>query len=106
MPHSSQQDSRSSAEISREILLPLWIHSRSDMASAAPKACGQKFIKPVTLIWVCLCVGHPYPAGPTRSLISDLLDCWAVGPLLAGIKTVWKSYSFSVVKPEGENEHS
>lgn len=46
MPHSSQQDSRSSAEISTEILLPLWMQSLSDMASTAPKACGnlQKWI--------------------------------------------------------------
>lgn len=41
IPHSSQQDSRSSAEISREIFWPLAIHSLSDIASAAPKACGK-----------------------------------------------------------------
>lgn len=47
MPHSSQQASRSSAEISTEILPPLWIHNLSDIASAAPKACVK--IKPGTL---------------------------------------------------------
>lgn len=27
-----------------------------------------------------------YPAGSTGALISDLLQCWAVGPLLSGVK--------------------
>ena len=38
MPQSSQQESRSSAEISTEIWPLLWIHNLSDIASAAPKA--------------------------------------------------------------------
>lgn len=50
-----------------------------------------------------LFVGPPHPAGPTRSLISDLLDCGAVGPFLAGVKAVWKLYSFSIMEPEPEN---
>lgn len=64
----------------------------------------------VPLYWITvnshlgLSVGQPYPAGPTRSLISDLLDCGAVGPFLAGVKAVWKLYSFSIVKSEQENE--
>lgn len=47
-----------------------------------------------------LSVGQAYPAGPTRSLISDLRDRGAVRPLLASVKAVWKLYSFSIVKPE------
>ena len=27
-----------------------------------------------------------YPAGSTGALISDLLQCWAVGPLLSGVE--------------------
>lgn len=42
MPQVSQQDSRSSDEISTLTLALLWIHTRSDMASAAPKAWGQR----------------------------------------------------------------
>lgn len=49
MPHSSQQDSRSSAEICRETLPPLWIHNLSDIASTAPKACGK--LKKGALVW-------------------------------------------------------
>lgn len=42
MPQLSQQDSRSSEEISTLTLALVWMHRRSDMASAAPKACGQR----------------------------------------------------------------
>lgn len=41
IPHASQQLSRSSAEISKEVLPPLWMHNLSDIASAAPKACRK-----------------------------------------------------------------
>lgn len=42
MPQLSQQVSRSSEEISTLTLALLWIHTRSEMASAAPNACRQK----------------------------------------------------------------
>ena len=40
MPQLSQQLSRSSEEISTLTLALLWIHTRSEMASAAPNACS------------------------------------------------------------------
>lgn len=76
MPHSSQQDNRSSVEISTEILALLWMHILSDIASAAPKACG----KSTQVYWFeNIIVGskiftllNSYPAGATRALVSDL----------------------------------
>lgn len=52
MPHSSQQDSRSSAEISSEIFPPLWIHNLSDIASAAPKACWESKETGLKMWWL------------------------------------------------------
>lgn len=75
------------------------------MASTAPKACGNSHLYQITKnSHLDLSVGQAYPAGPTRSLISDLSDCGAFRPFLAGIKGVWKLYSFSIVKSEPENE--
>lgn len=42
IPQVSQQDSKSSDESSTLTLALLWMHTRSDIASAAPKACEQK----------------------------------------------------------------
>lgn len=81
------------------------------MASTAPKACGENKNQSF-LFFFCLLdwittgsrSGPPHPAGPTGSLVPDLRDCGAVGPLLAGVKAVRKLYPFSVVNPEPENE--
>lgn len=124
MPHSSQQASRSSAEISTEILPPLWIHNLSDIASAAPKACVK--IKPGTLrtwklimiffnvppyllylvVLYFLFLGMSYPTGSTGALISDLLDCGTVGPLFACVKAVRKFNAFNIMKPKQERKQN
>lgn len=117
IPHSSQQDSRSSAEISREILLPLWMHSLSDMASAAPKACGklQKSIffashlgLPVCLVvsltqqdpqdpWslICWIVGHSGHCLRASKLSGSLIPS-VLWTLSEKIRTADKSYLLTV----------
>lgn len=116
MPQLSQQVSRSWEEISTLTLPPLWIHTRSEMASAAPNACGQKNQqRSQTIKYKPLKQGNrpnvvkwdhptpPHPAGSTGALVSDLLQSGTVGPLLSGVKAFRQLQVSSILNPAQEN---
>lgn len=45
-----------------------------------------------------------YPTGPTGALVSDLLDCGTVAPLLPRIEGVWEPHAFNVVNSKEEKD--
>lgn len=119
MPQSSQQVRRSSAEICTLTLAPLWMHSRSDMASTAPKAWtgaggaggwvrrnetgngGLENEEVSFTVLPTLCFFASHPAGAAGALVPDLPHCGALGPLLTCVKGVWEPHAVGVMKPVG-----
>lgn len=105
MPQLSQQLSRSSDEISTLTLALLWIHTRSEMASAAPNAfrgtstSNTHSSSRISQRDICVC---SYPAAATGALVPDLLQSGAVGPLQSGVKVFRQLHVLCILHPTKE----